>query len=446
MKQVINTSVHSKEIEEIVLGQSINFEKNKLRVISLLNEQDFFFSNNKLIFKLLSDIEGNSIEISHILNMAKKNDVYNEELPSHLVRISNNNFSEIDITFHINHLREKTVIRKLVGFLNNSINKLKSLINAPEKLLDDYRSGLDEISLFLEIEKSSKREKLGDILNSYEGKSFINEIRERFLNKDDKSISDSLDTGFDCIDSKTLLLNKSNLIILAARPAIGKTSFALNIAVNLSMRKIPVGFFSLEMSSKQIAERTISMLSKIPFESLRKGTISKSELNKIEIVEKRIKSLPFFIFDHSCSNISTLIKEIKNLKKEEDIKIVFIDYIQLLNSSKNFENRQGEVAEISRKLKLLAIELDIPIFCLSQLSRKVEDRQDRRPIISDLRDSGQIEQDADVILFLYNRDQQKCKVKEIEVFLGKNRHGGLFSSFLNFDSEFGVFEGIDNGW
>lgn len=444
-------NIHSKEMEELILGQALNFDKNKQKIISLLKPNDFFFRNHKVIFEIINNLntDNKTISIISILEIAKKNEVYNEELPSCLVNISHKNSLEIDVSSYISILREKTVSRKIINFLNTSISLLKDSIHSPEQLIENYKSKINEISSYLEIKKSSYREKLGDVLIGENGKTFFEDIQERFLNKDNKKDFRFLKTGFEDLDSKTSLLNKSNLVILAARPAIGKTSFALNIAVNLTMKKIPIGFFSLEMSPIQIAERIISMLSKISCENIRRGNFSKLDLSTIENSEKKLHSLPFFIFDHNCSNISNLFLEIRRLKSEEDIQIVFIDYIQLLHSSKNCENRQGEVAEISRKLKLLAIELNIPIFCLSQLSRKVEERQDKRPVISDLRDSGQIEQDADVVMFLYNREQQyvyQDNVKTIEIFLGKNRHGGLFSSFLNFESDFGIFEGIDNDW
>ncbi len=445
----IHSSIHSKEIEELILGQSIHFERNKDKAVSILKKQDFFFKNHKLIFELISNSSEKITSIVSILENAKKNGLYNEDLLSCLVNMLHKNSIEIDISSYILILREKTISRKIISFLNNSICNLKDFINSPDKLLEDYKNRIEEISSFLDVKKSFRKKKLSNVIVLDRKKTFFEEIKERFLRNINGKGFDFLKTGFYCLDSKASLLNNSNLVILAARPAIGKTSFALNIALNLSMRKIPIGFFSLEMSSIQIAERIISMLSKVSCERIRRGTFSETELSKIEIAEKNLKSLPFFIFDYSCSSISNLLKEIKELKREEDVKIIFIDYLQLLHSNKNYENRQGEVAEISRKLKLLAVELDIPIFCLSQLSRKVEERQDKRPVISDLRDSGQIEQDADVVMFLYNRDQQcvnQDKSRTVEVFLGKNRHGCLFSSFLNFEADFGIFEGIDNEW
>lgn len=197
------------------------------------------------------------------------------------------------------------------------------------------------------------------------------------------------------------------------------------------------------MGSNQLAERFLSLMTGIPGESLKRGTFSENQLQQLQQEYEKLSSTNLFIYEN-CSKISQLAAKARQLKHEEDIRILFIDYLQLMTSDGKSDSRQYEVAEVSRRLKLLAIELCIPIVVIAQLSRKVEERTDKRPLMSDLRDSGQVEQDADAVVFLYREDYYSPDTRkgECDVFLGKNRHGPTPSIALKFDSACGKFSNI----
>ncbi|WP_194844577.1 DnaB helicase C-terminal domain-containing protein [Candidatus Clavichlamydia salmonicola] len=276
------------------------------------------------------------------------------------------------------------------------------------------------------------------------------ELRWNYHNNHNKDYVSGITTGIDCLDKQAILLEPGNLIVIAARPSVGKTAFALNIAHHISVvLNGVVGFFSLEMSHQQIAERILSYCCEVSVEDLRRGNFSKEKLLSIKETEEFLLTKHFFICDKNISTIDQIIGKAEGLAKKYPLSIIFIDYLQLISAENKNENRQNEIANVSMQLKSLAKNLNIPVVCLSQLSRKVEDRTDKRPVMSDLRDSGQIEQDADAILLLYNKDHHHSpnnNVNVMDVFLCKNRHGPTLSFRLNFTKSFGSFSLCDHNW
>lgn len=233
-------------------------------------------------------------------------------------------------------------------------------------------------------------------------------------------------SGFIDLDRKTSGFQNSDLILVAARPAMGKTSFVLNIAVNAALREYPVAIFSLEMSRVQLVNRMLSLEAMVELEKMRTGKLDAEDWKKIGYSLGPLSKCPIFIDDNASINTMEMMSKLRKLKLERGLSLVIIDYLQLMEGRRKTESRQQEISEISRSLKIMAKELDVPVIALSQLSRAPEMRSDHRPVLSDLRESGAIEQDADMVIFLYrddyyNEDSEKKNI--VEVIIAKHRNG-----------------------
>ncbi|MCS6893220.1 MAG: replicative DNA helicase [Deltaproteobacteria bacterium] len=245
-------------------------------------------------------------------------------------------------------------------------------------------------------------------------------------------------------------LGKGDLIIIAARPGMGKTAFVLNIACEISFKQgLPVGFFSLEMSKEQIGIRILSLRTGIESSAIKTGNLTKDEYNDLAEEAERLASKPFFIDDTASITLTDLRVKARRLVREQNVKVIFIDYLQLIrNLSSHIHTREQEISEISRSLKALAKDLNIPVIALSQLNRAVEGRENKRPVLSDLRESGAIEQDADIIMFLYREDFYKSKDESkqgiAEVIVAKHRNGPTGTVKLAFIKENMAFENISD--
>ena len=256
-----------------------------------------------------------------------------------------------------------------------------------------------------------------------------------------------LPTGFADIDKMTAGLQPGDLIIIAGRPGMGKTSFALNLALNVTQASSwPVLIFSLEMSKEQLAQRMLSVMAEVSLQHLRTGRLSSAELSKVIRSVQKFKTIPIFIDDTSNLTAMEIRSKARRLKtKEGKIGLIVIDYLQLIAPTIPRESRNQELSEISRSLKALAKELEVPVIALSQLSREVERRPDKRPMLSDLRESGAIEQEADLVIFLYREDYYFKDAKEpgvTEVIIAKQRNGPTGTIKLAFLKEFTKFASI----
>ena len=270
------------------------------------------------------------------------------------------------------------------------------------------------------------------------------EIEKRYNSSQDGKLF-GLDTGFSELNRMTGGLQKSDLIILGARPSMGKTAFALNILANLARKNVPVAIFSLEMSSEQLTNRLFSLYGLIDSNSIRLGKLDGNELERLTLTSTILSGKPLYIDDTADLNMSKLRTKARKLKREKDIKLLVIDYLQLMQGSSRKIDRQQEISEISRSLKLLARELDITIIALSQLSRAVESRQDKRPMLSDIRESGAIEQDADIVMFLYRDEYYNANTNDkglTELIIAKHRNGAIGTVNLKFSKQFCLFENL----
>lgn len=252
-------------------------------------------------------------------------------------------------------------------------------------------------------------------------------------------------TGYKDLDRITSGFQRGDLIILAARPSVGKTAFALNLATNMAMyNNLPSAIFSLEMPAEQLMSRILTFESEVAGTKLRDGTLkTDKDWNALYEAASRVKEAKIYIDDSPSLRISEIFSKCRKLKAEHNLGVIIIDYLQLMDSGKNAENRQQAVSEISRAFKGLARELDVPVLALSQLSRGVETRQDKRPMLSDLRESGAIEQDADIVMFLYREDyhnmEEESDKQDTDVIIAKHRNGSLANITLVFDKTINKF-------
>lgn len=314
-------------------------------------------------------------------------------------------------------VQDKAVLRKMIKFT--------------EKTTEACYAGRSEVADLLE---DSEKE-LFDIVQKRNGGDEFVPMQDIVLNVLDTieasakrgSKITGVPTGFIDLDEKLTGLHGSELILIAARPAMGKTAFALNIAQNAAMKSnVPCAIFSLEMSKEQLATRLIAMDSMVDSQAIRTGQLVDSDWDKLMDSTYRVGSTPMFIDDTPGITIAELRSKCRKLKQTQDIGLIIIDYLQLMNGSGRSESRQQEISEISRSLKKLARELNVPVIALSQLNRAVDSREDHKPVMSDLRESGAIEQDADVIMFIYRDDyynKESTKPGIADIIVAKQRNG-----------------------
>ena len=365
----------------------------------------------------------------------------------YLINLSQKVSSSAHIEYHSRIIQQKFIQRQLISISNEIIQKSYNESTDVLDLLDEAESKLYDIAQN-NIKGSSETAQNLVI----QAKNRIEEIGNR-----EGSLS-GISTGFEKLDRLTSGWQPSDLIIVAARPGMGKTALALSMARNISVqKKIPVAFFSLEMSSVQLITRLISAETGLSSDKLRTGKLADHEWQQLNVKVSDLESAPLYIDDSAALTIFELRAKARRLASAHDIKLIVIDYLQLMNlgSSNKAGNREQEISTISRNLKALAKELNIPVIALSQLSRAVETRGGtKRPILSDLRESGAIEQDADIVSFLYrpeyygitewDDDMKTPSEGQGEFIVAKHRNGALDSIKLKFIANLGKFEDIDS--
>lgn len=410
---------HSIEAEQSVLG-SILIDKEAMVVASdVLDEEDFYKDAHREVFHCMLTLFKKSEPIDLITlsdALKKRSSLDMAGGITYLTALS----TAPDFTRHISKyaeiVKENSILRKLIkastAIMENSFDREKEvgeLLEAAEKSIFDISQSKTQRSMT----------KISDVLLS------AYDILEQ-LYKNKGSIT-GLTTGFADLDKKTNGLQKTDLVLIAARPAMGKTAFALNIAHNAALRdNCSVALFSMEMSKEQLIQRMIAAESRVELNKLKNGNINEEEWPKVIAAMGILSKTDIYIDDTPGINVVELRSKCRRMKMERGLDIVLIDYLQLMESDTRGESRQQEISKISRSLKILAKELECPVIALSQLSRAPEQRSDHRPILSDLRESGAIEQDADLVMFLY-RDEyyhEDSDQKNIaEVIIAKHRHG-----------------------
>jgi replicative DNA helicase len=438
---------HDLASEQAVLGSIFINPDKMVEVTEHLKPDDFYRPAHKILFKAMMSLadRGEAIDIVTVKSMLEANNELNlVGNVSYLADIINAVPTSANAEHYAKIVAKKAQLREIIGNLSDSIG------NAYDEDMDiDEIIAKTEQSL-LKVSQSSNKgsfRPIHDVLLENHTK-----IEER---SNSSSEITGIETGFYDFDKLTTGLHEDNLIILAARPAMGKTAFALNIAQNVATKaNQPVAIFSLEMGAESLVERMLSAEGAITNHHIRTGALSTDEWERLVYAQSRLAEAPIFIDDSAGVGISDIRARARRLAQETSgLGLIVIDYLQLITGRKT-DNRQQEVSEISRQLKIIAKELKVPVIALSQLSRSVEQRQDKRPIMSDLRDSGSIEQDADIVAFLYRDAYYQDKADDqpesnlTELLIKKNRHGSLGTVKLYFHKEYTKFssvEEVENG-
>ncbi|MGL5357709.1 MAG: replicative DNA helicase [Metamycoplasmataceae bacterium] len=427
-------------IEKSLLGLIIKNDNCLRKAIVYLDYEDFYDEKNKLTFKFIKEfvINDEKLDIELLIESIRKKDTANVLTGGkYLYSLVKDSGYVSSFDNYLKIISESSNLRKMKEILTTSINELnKKTDNSYEELSATIQNRILEIENGKNINKDFV--KISSIIEEY-----IKKIEQLEHGPTDRGLL----TGFSQLDEITSGLQKGDLIIIAARPSMGKTAFALNIAINISKRK-NVAFFSLEMPAEQLVSRIVSHFSNINTNKLRRvKNISNDDWTKLFYAKKTISDLNLFIDDSPSLKLEELIWKARRLKRSDKLDLIIIDYLQLIPvSSSNYgENRQQEVSKISRLLKQLARELEVPVIALSQLSRRVEQREDKTPLMSDLRESGAIEQDADIIAFIfreeyYNKNEEnKNDLQETNIIISKHRNGPTGRIDLIFNPSLGQF-------
>ena len=430
---------HSLEAEQAVLGSILIDSRCVADVIGLVKAEDFPLQQNKDIFATIYTMFNYSqpIDPVTVLNKMKELGVHRDDSRDYILQLMQITPTAANVVRYAGIVRDMAMLRGLAQAGTDITETVYAQVGTPEEMLE---SAEKKIYALRKGERGDSLEHIGTILHKV------------FDRLDELSRSDSLipglSTGLRDLDMKINGLNKSDLLLIAARPAMGKTSFALNIGLNVAKKyNKTVAFFSLEMSREQLAMRLLSGESFVDSQKMQTGKLTEEEWERLCNASVALSQT-----DIRCDdNPSVTVAEMNaKLRRVEDLGLVIIDYLQLMTGSgygKSSENRVQVVGEISRSLKIMAKELNVPVICLSQLSRAVESRTDKRPIMSDLRESGAIEQDADAILFLYRDDYYNPNTEEknvAECIVSKNRHGETGTVKLQWLPQFTTF--ADREW
>ena len=437
------------ELEEAVLGAMLIDKKGVDEVIDILQPDAFYKTSHQLIFEAIYQLFQDSqpidlLTVSSELRKKGKLEAIGGEF--YLVQLSQRVASSAHIEFHARIILQKFIQRSLIRISNEIIESAYKESTDVFDLLDEAESKLYDVTQG-NIKKSS--ETAQNLV--LEAKKKIEEISKR------DGLS-GVSTGFEKLDKLTSGWQPSDLIIIAARPGMGKTALTLSMARNIAVGKqIPVAFFSLEMSSVQLITRLISSETGLSSEKLRTGKLADHEWQQLNVKVTDLEKAPLFIDDTPSLSIFDLRAKARRLSSQHGIKLIVVDYLQLMTAGASTKtgNREQEISTISRNLKALAKELNIPVIALSQLSRAVETRGGtKRPMLSDLRESGAIEQDADIVSFIYrpeyynidewDDDERTPSQGQAEFIVAKHRNGGLDNIRLKFVGHLGKFEDLDS--
>ncbi len=429
---------HDIEAEQAVLGCMLTDKESVVYAIESLVESDFYREDNKIIYSAILNLYNRAEPIdiitlkSELTSMGKFDAVggleYLAELPEKVPTTAN-------VEKYIKIVEEKSTLRNLIKTANDIIENGYDSTQDVEDIMNNAEKKIFNI---MQKKNQTGYSSIRDILID----SFT-ELEDLYNRKQHVT---GVPTGFIDLDNRTAGLHNSDLVLVAARPAMGKSAFALNIATNAALEaKTNVAIFSLEMSKEQMANRILGSVARVDGNSIRTGRIADDDWIKLATASGELSQTGIFIDDTPGISIMEIRAKCRKLKMEKNIGLVVIDYLQLVQgSNKRVGSREQEISEISRSLKILAKEINVPVIALSQLSRAPEQRPDHRPMLSDLRESGAIEQDADIVMFLYRDDyyNQDSEEKNVaEVIIAKHRAGSTgtvklawFGNYTKFDN------------
>ena len=429
---------HSLEAEQSVIGGLMLDNRAWDEVADIINENDFYRHDNALILRAIDALaqETQPYDVVTVSEwLGARNELDSIGGLAYLSVLANDTPTAVNVKAYANIVREYSILRSLIQIGNEISASAFNADGKPSKeLLDEA-----ERKVFLIAEQGAGNRQGFQAINELLGRA-VERVEEMYRSGD--AIT-GIATGFTSFDEKTSGLQKSDLIIVAGRPSMGKTSFAMNLAETAALNGgHSVAVFSMEMPGEQLALRMMSSLGRIDSHRLRTGKLDDQDWPRLISSVNMLSKAKLFIDDTASLTPTDLRARTRRLKREHGLDLVIIDYLQLMQVSSNNENRATEISEISRSLKALAKELQVPIVALSQLNRSVEQRPDKRPVMSDLRESGSIEQDADVILFIYrdevyNEDSADKGVAEI--IIRKQRNGPIGTVRLSFLGQYTRF-------
>ncbi len=429
------------EAEQSLLGSLLINKDAIIKIADIVNPDDFYSNHHKIIFECMLDLYSRHepIDILSLANLIEERGKIKEiGGRSSLINLSNIVPSASHVVHYAKIIQKKATLRRLINAASEITNLGYHEEKDLEKLLD-----ISEQKLF-SVSQKYLRQAFVPLNN------LLTDAFERIddLHKDSGKLR-GIPTGFIDLDNRLAGLQKSNLIILAARPSMGKTSLALDFARNIATKsKIPVGIFSLEMSKEELVDRMLCAEARVGLWELRTGKLSdkgeNDDFSRIGMAMGRLSEAPIFIDDSGTLNIMELRTKARRLQMEHNLGVIFVDYLQLMEGRSN-ESRVQEISEISRALKGLARELNVPIVALSQLSRAVESRNPPIPKLADLRESGSIEQDADVVMFIYRKKMYDKEMSEdtAEIHISKHRNGPTGIVNLYFDAKNASFKNLE---
>ena len=430
------------EAEQAVLGSILLKAETFGSVLEILKPHDFYKAGHKLIFEVMVDLfeKNDPQDVLTVSNLLRdKNKLDDVGGSTYLATLTSIVPVTANISSYAKIIREKSILRRLIE-VNSDIaarcyeeqNDIDTLVDEAEQAIFDI-AGKKGGQSFVPI-KSIVPDAFATVEQLYKRKEMITGVP----------------TGYLDIDKMTAGLQPSDLIIIAARPSMGKTSLAMNIAQHASLiEKTGVAVFSLEMSKEQLVMRLLSSAGRIDSQRIRTGKLLNDDWPKLTRAVGMLSEAPIFIDDTPAISVLEMRAKVRRLAAQHDIGLIIVDYLQLMQGRGRIENRTQEISEISRSLKALAKEHNVPVIALSQLNRGLEGRTDKRPMMSDLRESGAIEQDADVICFIYrdevyNKSEDNPDIGIAEVIIGKQRNGPTGSVRLTFIKEFTMFENMSH--
>ena len=410
---------HDSEAEQSVIGSMMMDRGAITTVLGILTKEDFYEKTYGLLFEAITELHNDGKPVDLVTLKAKLSEMNAPEEMigmEYMVDILNNTYTSANVKVYANIVSEKSLLRRLIAFGENTIERCYNPMEPIGDLLAETEKRIFNIVSYHGADDYIPiRKRVVDVLEHI---SKVSKIKGEVT---------GIATGFYDLDRMMSGLQPSELILVAARPSMGKTAFVLNIAQYVCFKKNQcVAIFSLEMSAESLINRLLAMQSGVNAQNIKNGELSEPEwMSIIEGADDVAKS-KLIIDDTSNIRISDLRSKCQRYHQEHGLAVIIIDYLQLMRGNGRAESRQNEVAEISRSLKALARELRVPVIALSQLSRSSEKREDHRPMLSDLRDSGSIEQDADVVMFLYREDyytKEKSNGSIAEVIIAKQRNG-----------------------
>ncbi len=430
---------YSQDAEQSVIGAMIMDREAITAVADRLTPDDFYIQEFRVMFEAMKEMftSGQAVDITTLTVKLREKDIAPEFCGlEHLMNIVDATPTSANIKYYADIVQDKAVERRLIKLLETLAGEAYQEKDSVQSLLDHTEK---EVFKLVQSRGTSEHVDIKDIV--------IKTLRNIEAAAKNQNGITGVATGFRDLDRALAGLQRSDLILLAARPSMGKTAFVLNLANYIAVRShVSTVFFSLEMSKESLVERMLAMDSHVDATVIRGGTLKESDWSDLAGAAREIGESALIIEDTPGISVSEVRSKCRKYKLENNLGLIIIDYLQLMSGDGRSESRQQEISEISRSLKALARELDVPLIALSQLSRAVESRPDKRPMLSDLRESGAIEQDADVVMFIYRDEYYNKNTEhpgEAEIIIGKQRRGPTCTVRLQWQAQYTRFRNLE---